>query len=188
MSKILNNPIMKGASGMLGDVVVYRELRGKLVMANRPKRRQGVLTPAQELAKSRFLSAVRYANGQMADPVSKEYYQLLKANFPSAYAAAVADYLKAPVVKLIDTAKYGGAVADEILIKAVDNFKLTSVLVSIFGANGSLIEQGEPALLPNSIEDFVYKATVANQALAGTKILVTLRDRPGNITVQEKLL
>jgi len=27
---------MKGASGILGDVVVYREFRGKLIMSNRP--------------------------------------------------------------------------------------------------------------------------------------------------------
>jgi hypothetical protein len=140
------------------------------------------------LAKSRFLSAVTYAKSQMADPVSKEYYRARASSYPSPYAAAVADYLKKPVVKLIDTAKYGGAVADEIFIKATDNFQVTSILVSIFGASGNLIEQGQPALLPNSVEDFVYTATVVNPAVAGSKVLVTLRDRPGNSTEQEKLL
>ena len=51
MSKIMNNPIMKGASGMLGDVVVYREVRGNLIMSNRPKRGR-ILTPTHEEAGS----------------------------------------------------------------------------------------------------------------------------------------
>ena len=37
MTKIKNNPLLKGASGMLGDVVVYRQVKGGVVMANKPK-------------------------------------------------------------------------------------------------------------------------------------------------------
>jgi len=125
MSKIKNNPIMKGASGMLGDVVVYREFRGKLIMSNRPKKRE-VLTPQQAAIKSKFLRAVQYAKKQMADPVAKaEYEPGADSRFTSAYAAAVGDYLSAPVVNGIDVSRYGGSIGDDLLINATDNFKVT---------------------------------------------------------------
>jgi len=38
MSKINNNPLLNGVSGMLGDVVVYRQVRGGVIMANKPKK------------------------------------------------------------------------------------------------------------------------------------------------------
>src|SRR5688500_1122766 len=103
MSKIKNNPIMKGASGMLGDTVVYREHRGTVIMSNRPKKGR-VLTPNQELAKSRFTSAAAYAKKQIADPVTKAEYQPgPTSRLTSAYSVALTDYLKTPKENLIET-------------------------------------------------------------------------------------
>jgi hypothetical protein len=94
MPKINNNPIMKGVSGMLGDVVVYRQFRGTTVMSNRPKKSK-VLTPHQQAIKSRFLLAVAYAKAQIADPILKAKYQPGPGSeFTSAYIAAIADYLR----------------------------------------------------------------------------------------------
>jgi signal peptidase I len=94
MPKINNNPIMKGASGMLGDVVVYRQFRGTTVMSNRPKKPK-VLTTHQQEIKSRFLLAVGYAKAQIADPILKAKYEPQPGSeFTSAYIAAIADYLR----------------------------------------------------------------------------------------------
>jgi hypothetical protein len=94
MPKINNNPIMKGASGMLGGVVVYRQFRGMTIMSNRPRKRKGI-TPHQQKIKSRFLMAVEYAKKQIADPVLKAKYEPgPDSEFTSAYIAAVADYLR----------------------------------------------------------------------------------------------
>jgi hypothetical protein len=94
MPKINNNPIMKGASGMLGGVVVYRQFRGMTIMSNRPKKAK-VMTPHQQAIKSRFLLAVEFAKRQMADPVLKAKYKLGPGSeFASAYIAAVTDYLR----------------------------------------------------------------------------------------------
>ncbi len=188
MSKIKNNPIMKGASGMLGDVVVYREVRGNVIMSNRPKK-SGVLTPHQETARSRFLRAVQFAKRQTANPVTKAEYQPdANSRFFSAYSRAMADYLSSPIIHNIDASRYGGVIGDEVLIRATDDFKVTLVNVSIFSAGGNLLEQGDAVLLQDAVEDYVYTATVANAALPGTKVLVTVRDKPGNLTVEEKVL
>src|SRR5687768_8173128 len=94
MPKINNNPIMKGVSGMLGDVVVYRQFRGTTIMSNRPKKTK-VLTPHQQAIKSRFLLAVAYAKAQIADPILKAKYESgPESEFTSAYIAAIADYLR----------------------------------------------------------------------------------------------
>jgi hypothetical protein len=94
MPKINNNPIMKGVSGMLGGVVVYRQFRGMTIMSNRPKKAK-VMTPHQQAIKSRFLLAVEFAKRQMADPVLKAKYEPgPDSEFASAYIAAVTDYLR----------------------------------------------------------------------------------------------
>jgi hypothetical protein len=188
MSKIQNNPIMKGVSGMLGDVVVYRKHRDGVVMANRPRKRS-VLSPKQQEAKTRFLRAVQYAKKQVADPILKAAYQPTgNSRFNSAYAAAVADYLGAPTVNSIDVSKYKGAINDMLLISASDNFKVTNVHVAIFRADKTLVEQGDAIVVPDGVEEFSYKATVANAVLAGSKIVVTVKDKPGNIVTEEKVL
>jgi hypothetical protein len=94
MPKINNNPIMKGARGMLGGVVVYRQFRGMTIMSNRPRKAK-VITPHQQAIKSRFLLAVEYAKRQIADPVLKAKYEPGPGSkFTSAYVAALADYLR----------------------------------------------------------------------------------------------
>lgn len=173
---------------MLGDVVVYREVRGNLVMSNRPRKRD-MLTPHQEKIKSRFMWAVEYAKSQIADPVSKALYQPnLQSRFTSAYAAALADYLSVPVIRSIDTSHYAGLVGDKIYFNTFDDFGVASAQISIYDADGNLLEQGEPVLMRDSREDYIYKATISNSSLPGTKVCITARDRPGNMAMEEKIL
>lgn len=188
MTKIKNNPLLKGASGMLGDVVVYREHRGKIIMSNRPKR-GGEPTESQRLAKVRFMRGVQYAKAQLEDPAAKAEYETgINNQKNSAFMVALTDYLTAPRVDLIDTALYQGAVGDTIAITAGDDFKVVSVYVMIMGSTGDVIEQGAAVAQPNSFDDWRYTATVANATLPGTKIIVTVRDKPNNATVVEKIL
>lgn len=188
MSKIKNNPLLKGASGMLGDVIVFREVRGKLIMANRPKKRDEP-TEQQRITKLRFLRAVSYGKQQAADPVSKaEYAAAINDRNNSAYAVAMNDYLSAPVIDMVDVSAYHGSVGDTIAINASDDFKVVSVRVTITDSNGNLIEQGEALLREGTPDDWRYTATVENATLPGTKVVVAASDKPGNVTRAEKLL
>jgi len=189
MSKIQNNPLLKGASGMLGKVVVYREVRGRVIMSNRPKKRSGPITPEQENFRSRFLRAVQYARKQLESAVTKAEYQtgITESKF-SAYLVALTDYLKAPVVNEVDASRYSGTVGDIIAIRATDDFKVVLLQVSIIGPAGNLLEFGDAILQPETFDDWRYAATVANATLEGSKIIVTARDKPGNVTTAEKVL
>ena len=184
MSLIKNNPIMNGASGMLGKVVVYRQFRGKTLMCNRPVKSR-ILTPHQQKMKSRFLEAVAFAKKQIADPVTKALYQPgPESKFTSAYAAALADYLKRPVVESVDVSGYQGNAGDVIVVKASDVARTLMVAVSVFGVDGNVIDHGD-AVENVFTDSYVFRASHRNAFVRGSKVLVTVKDRPGNIVVSE---
>jgi hypothetical protein len=188
MSKIINNPNMKGLSGMLGNVVVFRESRGQLQMCNRPKRRIGT-SQTQQAVIDKFAEAVAFAKGQMSDPVGKaEYQAMVGVRFSSAYGAAVADCLSGPRIVNIDTTVYNGAINEKITVKAVDNVRVAEVFVELRSATDVLIEKGFAVKDPLNELLWVYAATVANAVLSGTKVIVTAKDKPNNQAVQEVVM
>lgn len=185
MAKISNNPIMKGLSGMLGDVVVYSERRGKMIMSNRPKK-SGQLTDHQKGVKAKFLQAVQYAKGQMLDPEARAEYEAAVTNkMISGYAVAVSDYLKGPEITSVDVSGYAGLAGNEIVINAIDNFKVTGVTVEIRSAAGVLIEQGAAVQDPGNVLFWRFAATRPNSTIHGTRVIVSVKDKPNNVTTRD---
>jgi hypothetical protein len=184
MAQIRSNPIMTGASGMLGDIVVYRQYKGKTLMCNRPEKRTAI-TPHQQKMKSRFLEAVAFAKKMIADPATKALYQPgPESKFTSAYAAALADYLKRPVIDDVDVSNYHGNEGDVIVVKASDIARTLTVSVSIVGSNGEIIDQGEA--LPNAFNpDYVFRTSKRNDLLKGSTIQIMVKDKPGNMVTKE---
>lgn len=179
MAKITNNPLLKGARGMFGNIVVFRELRGKVVMSNRPKKIP--ITPHQQIMRSRFQRAAQYAKQQMQNPERKaEYAKGINAYKHSAYAVALTDCMTAPKVMAIDSLNYKGATGDVIIVHAVDDFKVVNVQVTIMDSNGKEIEQGNAIPLPDSAETWHYMATQNILSMADACIQATAEDQPGN--------
>jgi hypothetical protein len=188
MSKLRNNPIMKGASGMFADLVVYRQQNGEMVMSNKPKKRS-TPTDHQISVKKRFLRAVQYAKAQMLDAASKaEYEAATTEKLISGYAVAVADFLRAPEIDLIEVNDYAGIIGNSINILAFDNFKVVGVSVEIRSAANVIIEQGAAVQDPADPMSWTYTTTVANNNLPGTKVIVRAKDKPKNTTVKEVVL
>jgi hypothetical protein len=188
MAKINNNVLLREVSGMFGNQIVYRKVRGKMIMCNRPTKRN-VLTPHQEIAKSRFQDAVRYAKAHIAVPATKaEYTTGITDKLTSAFTVALTDCLKAPEIKLIDVTAYKGVIGNKIAIKAVDDFKVVSVTVEIKTSAGVVIESGVAVLEPGQTILYAYTVTKANAAFAGSKVTVTAKDKPGNNTILEKVV
>ena len=123
----------------------------------------------------------------MKNPVSKAAYEgRTTANKTSAHAVAMADFFHAPVIGFIDTSAYHGAAGETIVIKATDDFCVTSVLVAI-KCEGVMIEEGE-ALQQGATDYWHYTCKGTNAKPASTKICVAAMDKPGNVTTAEKLL
>jgi hypothetical protein len=94
MAIVRDNIIMEGVRGMLGGVV-FRNIRGKTIMSNKPKppSRQ---SQEQRANRDRFRNATIYAKAMMHDPLKKEYYRrkAVKLALPNAYTAAITDYMR----------------------------------------------------------------------------------------------
>jgi hypothetical protein len=180
-----NNSLVTGKlSGTLGKELVFREWEGKTVVAKAPKRRKGKPTPEQAETQEKFLIASRYARGVIRNPnkgLAEAYAAVLKPR-QNVYSRALEDYISPPVVKSIHTRNYKGKSGDKIAVLAIDDFRVVSVRVEIYAANGTLLEEGNAELDPNGFE-FTYTATQANPApagLAGSKIKAIATDVPGN--------
>ena len=186
MGEILNNPMMSTASGMVGNTVVFRQVRGKLLVANRPRRGR---TPSEkQLAiQGRFTNAAAYAKEVLKDPVTKAKYEAgIGLNKFTAHMVAVSDYLNAPRVENINVSEYKGVPGNVILVEATDDFAVTQVQVSIT-SGGAVVESGEAVQDQINKQLWRYTATVA-VTLANAVVQASAYDLPGNKTSLDKAL
>ena len=96
MAIIRDNIVTEGMSGMLGDMLVFRNWRGKTIVCKRPSRprRQSV---RQQQNRNKFREASSWAKAVLLNAERKVYYQkkARRLNLPNAYTAAIADYMRA---------------------------------------------------------------------------------------------
>lgn len=177
-----NNSLVTGKfSGTLNKELVFREWEGKTVVAKAPRGRKGKSTPAQAETQDKFLLASRYARAVVKDQnqaMAEAYAEVLRPR-QNVYSRALEDCMSPPVVKSIKTRSYKGKAGDRITGHAIDDFRVVSVRVEIYAANGTLLEEGDAELSTNGIE-WAYTATQANNLLAGTKVVAIATDVPGN--------
>ena len=184
MANADNSAITGKLQGSIGKQLVFRDWEGKTVVAKSPKRRKGDPDPAQAARQEKFFIASRYARSIITsvDQSMAEAYALVLRPRQNVYSRALEDFMSPPVVKLIDTENYTGAVDDKIVIRALDDFRVTGVKVEIYAADGTLLETG------NAVQglyglDWTYTATQANPAVAGPpgrRIRAIATDVPGN--------
>lgn len=180
------NSIMRGASGALGDELVFRQRAGKTVISIPAIRRVDRRTEEQLLYRERFRQAVMYARKVVADPAQKVLYQAIAKQGIFAYNLAFRDRFKAPVITAIDIGNYSGSPGDIIRIGAIDDFRVEKVQVTILNAAGSVVEEGPALAGPD--ETWLYTAIITNTTPAGGKLIVQASDLPGNITTGEASL
>ncbi|HEY4967542.1 MAG TPA: hypothetical protein VII28_14150 [Puia sp.] len=177
-----NNGIIAGKlRGTLGKELVFREWEGKTVVAKAPKKRTGPDTAAQLKIQENFLMATKFASSVMEgkDQGIKDAYNAARKLRQNLFSRAAADFMSPPVVKEIDTNGYTGVVGSTIRIRAIDDFRVTGVLVAIVAASGTPLEKGNAVQQTNGL-DWTYTTTQANAVLAGSKISAIATDVPGN--------
>ena len=185
-----NNSVITGKfRGTLRKELVFREWDGKTITAKAPKSREGDPTPAQAQVQVKFLLASRYARAVVKgdDQGIKDAYTAALRPRQNLYSRAVEDFMSPPVVNSISTGKYTGANGSQIMVRAVDDFRVTAVQVEIYTANGALLEKGNAEQQVNGI-DWTYTATQANNPLTGSKIKAIATDVPGNEGMLELVL
>lgn len=174
--------------GALGKELVFRKWDGKTVVAKAPgKRNKETITSAQQEIQEKFLLASIYGKKVLADEAMSEGYRAVLKPRQNVYSRAVADFMKAPVIKKIDVRKYLGNVNDPVTIHAYDDFRIQNVTVEIRAADGSLLETGDASLHDNGVY-WTYSAQQANSSIAGCTVKAIVRDVPGNETEQEMVI
>lgn len=188
MSKANDNVITRNMSGMFANQVVFRK-RGRQTIACKPPvfNKDRVPTPDQEQTRISFRLALAYAKKAIKDDAVKQAYQAVANPEQTAFNVAFSDAYLAPEILAIDTEGYKGQVQDPILVRALDDFKVTGVKVAIYSSTQELLEEGDAVETGNSI-DWSYSAKTANANLPGTIIKATAMDLPGNKTVLDKIL
>ena len=187
MAQIGKNVVTHGASGKLGNQVVFRQTGNQTIMAIAPGKRTKPLTDPQLQHLQQFKEAVLYAKSVMDEPDKKAEYKAAAKNGETAYNVAVGDFLKLPEVNELDISQYTGQVGNKIRIRATDNFKLTNVTATIYKADNTILETG-PATSNGNGLDWYYIVTHQNSTLSGCKVKVTVTDTPGHKVEMEQML
>jgi hypothetical protein len=187
MAKVGRNVVTTKLSGKLGDLIVFRTRGNRTYVASAPQKKDREPTQNQKEHQQHFQEAIVYGKGVIADPNLKATYQEAAGENQSAFNVAVADFMSAPQIEEIDLSNYHGNPGDTIRVRAVDDFMVVQVAVSIFNGDSSLVEEGTAVKQPNEI-DWVYTTKEQNSNLTGDKIVIRVSDMPGNITSQEKML
>jgi hypothetical protein len=114
MATIRTNPLIEGLSGMLGQSIVFKNLRGRTIMTPKKQSEQ------QKANRSKFRQATYYAKAAMLDAEKKAYYQkkAKKLKLPNAYTAAITDYMRP--IKLKETHRTNAVVTYRIVKKDFD--------------------------------------------------------------------
>jgi hypothetical protein len=183
--------VWKAASGSVGKELTISTKRSGTVQISKHRKASNIPPTASQLdVREKFKMGVIYAKAAMQDPDLKALYQAAanrNNKDQSAYNLALRDAAKAPEIKGITTLTYTGAIGSTITVKAVDDFKVASVTVTITSAAGVVIEQGNAVIQKNG-SDWLYTATAQNNAVQGSVVLVSAMDLPENETWQEVVL
>jgi hypothetical protein len=183
MATLSDNSLVQGMQGSLGGRV-FRSYHGKTVVSAKPSitrsRKQSEL---QQLNRSKFGDASRYAKTMMHDDAMREYYskKARKMKLPNAYTAAITDYMRKIKVEIISTKHYTGKAAGGIVIVAhKKDFTVSEVHVTVTTKSGQEVERG-PAIR-NTSGEWIYKSTINCAVLEEQIIKVDTKDSHGNIT------
>jgi hypothetical protein len=189
MPVIKNNSLIKGASGAYQGEFVYKQRGGKTFIAGMPtvkKKKAG--NKNREKVMRKFGSASDYAVAAMEVPELKAFYATKVSGGNTAYNIAFRDFYRKPKVVEIDTINYNGTPGSQIAVSAVDDCKVTGVVVQIISADGVLIESGDAIFVAMNNARWIYSATEDNPELVGCRITAVAKDLPENEGSLEKIL
>ena len=168
MPKIILNPLVKGISGKMGDVVFKVSKSGKTYISKRPEKSKKESSPAQLRQQERFKLANAYAHEVKDEPI---YSELADRTGRSASRIAFSDWCHPPVIWRVE--RY----IDHIDIYAIDDVQVEKVYVTIRNEEGITLEQGSASK--------VHEGWWRYETEVPGSILVEAFDLAGNVARQE---
>jgi hypothetical protein len=179
MAMLDPNTVIGILQGKIGDLVFVRTKDGKVIVRHRPVRK-AQFTAGELAGQSLLAQANVYVRRIRQEPDEYALYQRAATlNGKRACDLAKADFYHPPVINDVDLSSYGGNAGQVIRVEAIDDFGLTTVMLTIAELDGSLVEHGAAILEPSSSK-WVYQAQVS--VLSGRTLIVhvTAADHAGN--------
>lgn len=186
MAKVNYNVVTHGVSGKIGDLLQFRQRNGKTIIA-KIAARSGKFTLAQQQVRDKFRQAAAYARSALKNPAIREIYESRAGGEITAFNIAIKDFFTSPVISGVDLAAYIGDTGNPITVTTTDDCKVMEVKVQVFESNGNLLEEGL-ATQQGEQDAWVYTASAFNSKPSGSRVVVQVRDMPGNTTTQETVL
>lgn len=180
MAITIDNLFAAGFSGKVGNNMVFRKRKsGKIVIAKAPKKSTVPPSKKQLELRSKFAKGTQYAKVVRANPGLYELYALAVKDDQTPTNVAIRDLYTPPQIESIDISDYSGAKGREIVVHAVDDFKVAQVYVTILSNTGAVIEEGDARQKGNT-DYWVYTTTVLNKYPGKSSVKATAVDLPGN--------
>lgn len=189
MAHVDDNDITLGLRGRIGKQIVFRKFGNKTIVSKRPKRSSKPPTEGQLLHREKFIIAANYATRSLLQPELKAEYEAIARTMEntSAFAAALADFVKVIEIKEIVAQFYNGEAGFPLPVIVSDLYKVKTMKVTMTDAGGNTIETGE-ATLANGESGYKYITTTSIADITGVKVKVEVTDRPGKVVVKEIVL
>ena len=179
MSSSRTNSFATGFRGKFGNLFVLTQRRGKSLMGKLPELSSKEPTAKQVAVKEKFLAATEYARRILMNPYYRELYSARGAGMKTGYNVAVGDYFKPPKVTAINPSAYHGNAGDEIRVKAIDDFKVIRVHVTLRDMANAMLEFGDCVQTEDG-SDWVYTVTADHTPIEGQQVKAVAYDIPGN--------
>jgi hypothetical protein len=178
-----DNVIMRFQRGRIGGLI-FRVWGENTVVSKAPDYSKIPRSEAQKANSRRFKVATAYGHRVLNDPVAYAFYDKKRRRSQTVWNVAIADYMRRPEIAEIDVWNYKGKAGNTIRVKAIDNYIVASVIVTIINALGFEVESGMAVQMPGS-EVWVYKALEQNPEWRGGRVVVRVTDSPGNVESAE---
>jgi hypothetical protein len=189
MARAKNNLLLTQVSGTIGKQLTVTQRAGQAIIgkAKAKKGKRYKFTPKQLNVQSRFADAADYACDVKADPDMVAAYMAVAKPGQNANNLAIRDFYNPPEIHALKADGYTGKAGQEITVRATDDFRVFQVVVSIYSASGTLIEEGNAVQGRNGI-NWTYTTGKKNTGYKGGKVKAMAEDLPGNQTFEEIVL
>ncbi|MBT1704625.1 hypothetical protein [Chryseosolibacter indicus] len=180
MAHVRENDLTEGLSGKFGRKFVFKQLRGKTIVARRakPTTKESAL---QRENRDRFKKASAYAKAMMLIAEKKAYYWNMakELNLPNAYTAALSDYMRKPTIEEVDVVTEDSSLAIKVSATKKD-FRIKMIKVVALGQDDVIVEEGDTV---KDIQRWHYVFTTQKDMIS--KIKVVVQDEAGNVLSRE---
>ena len=166
MARVVDNILVRGLSGKLGNQVVIRRLRdGRTIVCTKPDFSHRKLSKGQKEHHKRFEAAAAYA--REASRTNPVYAKLAEGTMKNAYNVALGDWFHPPVIQRVERR------GKTIRVQATDDVMVAGVQVMILDKKQKVVEKGEG----------IRKKGDWWEYLPGTEgtVVVEARDLAGNV-------